>query len=87
MKGFVYIRIGLLIIIMASCLVMGFVVGAILKMDSAFDLGYKVAIDDIRQATKTAYRDKQPFFWLSNVPYKFNAISEKKVVINFVEGD
>lgn len=83
MKGFVYIKYWLLGMIVISCLIAGFAAGSILKMDSAFDLGRKVALDDIRQGTRMAHEDGQPFFWLPDIPYRFNAISEKTVVISF----
>ena len=83
MKGFLYIKWWLLGMIVISCLIAGFAAGSILKMESAFVLGYNVAIDDIRQGTRTAHQDGQPFFWLAGIPYRFNAISEKTVVIVF----
>ena len=85
MKGFLRIKWWMLVIIIISCLIAGFATGSILKMESAFDLGRKIAIDDIRQGTRTAHQDGQPFFWLAGVPYRMNAISEKTVVIVFKE--
>ena len=83
MKGFLYIPYWFLGILLISCLIVGFAVGALLKMDTAYDVGAKMAIEDIRQGTQTAYQDGQQFFWLSGIPYRMNAISENVVVIVF----
>lgn len=87
MKRFLYIKWWLFGVIVITSLAIGFAAGAMMKLENVYDAGYnlghKIAIEEIRLGTKTAYRDKQQFFWLPNIPYRFTAISEKIVVIVF----
>lgn len=74
-----WIRKGFLIIALLSCLIIGFAVGALLKMDSAFDTGYKHAYMEMTNLLKEGSEGNVQFY-ISDMPFKFSPQSDRKAI-------